>query len=457
MNIKELLAAEAAAINNMLKKNSIYAKVDPAQSIYNDPTAGFIRYALKLRHDQQFSRIERIQRELSVVLSAQRRQWSLPVVQALPVSAPVFGIEVQHPEPKTLQWSPRLLDRTPAHTMLLGCSYETGATQEFFAFDASVHCLVAGITKAGKSVLLQNMLLSLCYNTSPAELRIVMVDLKNEDMVPFEHLPHIMRFCGTRDQAMNAIQFVVNEKDKRVSNRGYKPYRLVLWVDELAQLADNKEARQALGDLASIGRSKDINLVGATQHPTEAGGLGTMLKANFPLRLVGMVANGQSHIATGRSQLHAELLPGKGSFLRIEGPDVIRFQSFNLDKPSLEFGVNLVMQKWSKASPMPSQRHTDAPKRDAIDDLADIVGPLKAQFMSKRAICLQVLGKEYAGSYAVKIDAALKRYKERQSATTEAATTPLLPASYTSESAIAVSSSSDDEKIIRLPKRAANG
>ncbi len=270
----------------------------------------------------------------------------LPAVQAMPVSEPMFGIEVQHPFPKALHWSPRLLDVTPAHTMLLGKSYENGATNEVFSFDESVHCLVAGITKAGKSVLLQNMLLSLCHATSPDDLKIILVDLKNEDMVAFEHLPHIMTFAGTREQAMDAIRFVVAEKDKRVANRGYKPYRLVLWIDELAQLADNKEARQALGDLASIGRSKLINLVGATQHPTEAGGLGTMLKANFPLRLVGMVANGQSHIATGRPKLHAELLPGKGAFLRIEGPRVVRFQSFMLDAPLLTFGVDAVMRQW---------------------------------------------------------------------------------------------------------------
>jgi hypothetical protein len=77
--------------------------------------------------------------------------------------------------------------------------------------------------------------------------------------------------------------------------------------------------------------------------------------------------------------------------------------------------------------------------------------------MSKRAICLQVLGHEYAGSYAAKIDAALKRYRERQSATTEGATTPLLLDSHTSEGVTVASSSSSDEKIIRFPKRAANG
>lgn len=365
MDIKQLLDMEAGAIDGMFKQNKIYARVQRAKSIHGDPTSGFIRYALTLRPDQSFTAIEKIHRELSAVLTRQRQRMRLPAVQAMPVSEPMFGIEVQHPFPKALHWSPRLLDTTPVHSMLLGRSYESGATNEVFSFDESVHCLVAGITGAGKSVLLQNMLLSLCHATSPDDLKIILVDLKNEDMVAFEHLPHIMTFAGTREQAMDAIRFVVDEKDKRVAKRGYKPYRLVLWIDELAQLADNKEARQALGDLASIGRSKMINLVGATQHPTEAGGLGTMLKANFPLRLVGMVANGQSHIATGRPKLHAELLPGKGAFLRIEGPHVVRFQSFMIDEASLKFGVSSVVQRWRKQKVKPGY---------AISTVADTAG-----------------------------------------------------------------------------------
>jgi len=345
MSLHQLLNAESALITQMFQRNRIYARVDPAQSIYKDPTSGFIRYALTLRADQRFDAVERIQRELSAALSNHRRAR----VTAMPVSDPCFGIEVPYPTPTALHWSPRILDVTPKHSMALGRSYEHGATNEFFAFDDSVHCLVAGITGAGKSVLLQNMLLSLCYATPPDELRIILVDLKNEDMVPFEKLPHVMRFVGNRKDALDAINYVVDEKDKRVANRGYKPYRLVLWVDELAQLADNKEAREGLGDLASIGRSKGIHLVGATQHPTEAGGLGTMLKANFPLRLVGMVANGQSHIATGRPKLHADLLPGRGAFLRIEGPRVVRFQSYMIDAPDLAHGVKLVQERW----PMP--------------------------------------------------------------------------------------------------------
>lgn len=468
-DIKQLLAVEKSAIEEMFKRNRIYAKVDPAKSIYGDPTSGFIRYALKLRQDQRFDAVEKIHRELSVILSDKRDRANLPSpIQVIPVSTPSFALEVPHPAPETLLWSPRKVTTTPAHTMLIGRSYAGKESREetiSLADSSSCHVLVVGITGAGKSVLLQSMMLSLTANTSPDDLKLVLVDLKNEDMLPFRNLPHVLTFAGSREQAVDAIKFVYDEKEKRVANEGYKPYRLVLWIDEMAQLASMKGVADMLGDLGSIGRGKLINLVGATQHPTDKGGLGGLLKANFPVRLVGMVASGQSYIATNRPKIHADLLPGKGAFLRIQGPQVQRFQSYNIESNDVRLMADYVGRNWNNsveppvtnASPIPSHRHAVTPKRDAIDDLADIVGPLKDQFVSKRAICLQVLGHEYAGSYAVKIDAALKRYRERQSATTAGATTPLLPPLYTSESATVASSSSRDEKIIRFPKRAATG
>ena len=350
IEIKQLLNTEGALIAKMFQRNQIYAKVDPSKSVYKDPTSGFIRYSLILRADQRFDAIEKITRELSDALSRQRERMGLPCpINAIPVSVPSFALEVPHPVQQMLLWSPRKITTTQPHTMLIGRSYSGKESKDEtvnLADSGSCHALIVGITGAGKSVLLQNMMLSLTASTSPGDLKIVIVDLKNEDMLPFRHLPHVMTFAGTKDQSIDAIRFVYEEKEKRIVNAGYKPYRLVLWIDEMAQLAAMKECAEMLGDLASIGRGKLINLVGATQHPTEKGGLGGLLKANFPVRLVGMVASGQSYVATGRPKIHADLLPGKGAFLRIQGPQVQRFQSFNIEANDVELMANHVADRW---------------------------------------------------------------------------------------------------------------
>lgn len=352
MDIIKILEAESRLIDGMFKRNNIYAKVDPEKSIYKDAAAGFIRYGLRLRADQHFDKVERLQRELSAALGRQREQMRIAgQLNVIPVSAPSFALEVPHPAPATLLWSGRTLSQAPAHTLIIGRSYGEIAKDETINFgDANgCHVLVAGITGSGKSILMQHMLLSLCAGTSPEELKIVLVDLKNEDLLPFRALPHVLTFAGTREEAVNAIGYVAAEKEKRVAQAGYKPFRLVLVIDEMAQLASLRGVADTLGDLASIGRSKGINLIGATQHPTEKGGLGSLLKANFPVRLVGMVAPGQSYAATGRAKTFADLLPGKGAFLRCQGPQVQRFQSYFIETEDVELMTRKIANHW-KAS-----------------------------------------------------------------------------------------------------------
>lgn len=331
INMDELTYREARAITDVFRAHGIKAKADPVDVI--NIAVGFIRYPLIVAPSEKYSKIEAVHRELSGACEQVRVAFGLSnPVPVLPSST--FGgmsLEVPHPAPKPLLWSPRKVLTSKANTMLLGKSYLAGPRLETVSLEDTPHVLIAGITGAGKSVLLQTMLLSLAASTSPDELQFVMVDLKNEDLVPFRVLPHVRMFAARRAEASDAIKFVYDEKEKRVEQYQHKPYRLVLVVDEMAQIASDKEISDMLGDLASIGRSKNINLIGATQHPTDKGGLGSMLKANFPIRLVGMVAPGQSYIATGRAELHADLLPGKGAFLRIEGPNVYRLQSYFIE------------------------------------------------------------------------------------------------------------------------------
>lgn len=458
MDIQRLMSGEASVISRMLEQNKIYARIDRKRSYVVN--AGFLHYALTLRADQQFSAVERINRELSAALSALRRRAGLPDIQVLPVSTGGFALETPHPQPQVLHWSGRALVSNQPHTMLLGESYAGTKATETVSFDDAPHVLIAGITGSGKSVLMQHMLLSLTATTGPDALQIVLVDLKNEDLRPFAQLPHIQTFAGNREAAEQAIAAVVAEKERRIETNA-KDYRLLLVIDELAQLASNKATVEALGDLASIGRSKAINLICATQHPTEKGGLGSLLKANFPLRLVGQVAPGQSYAATGRAGLHADLLPGKGAFLRLQGATVKRFQSFFIDGDDVVLMARKIGAHWStsapKTAPLPAViQPAPTIKRDEIDDIADRIRELWQTGASKNAMAKAAGFKQYAGSYAAKVDEAIKRLMASTASTTEPSTTLLLSSTHTSEGQAVESSSRSDQKILRLPLRKAS-
>jgi len=479
MNIKQLMVNEAALITTMFKRNGIRAKVDPRKSI--SIATGYISYGLTVAMDERFAKVEALQRELSTVLGNARRRAGLAGdIQAIPVSFPRLALELPHPAPEPLFASNAVLTSAQPHTMLLGRSYIDGPQDEFARFDDTPHVLVVGMTGAGKSVLMQTMLLSLSAGTGPAECKFVLVDLKNEDLVPFENLPHTLTFAGTRSAALDALRFVYAEKEKRVANRGYKPYRLVTIIDEMAQLAGDSEAREILGDLASIGRSKDINLIGATQHPTEKGGLGSLLKANFPLRLTGMVSPGLSYAATGRAQVHADLLPGKGAFLRLQGPQVYRFQSYYVDekKGQVSAMARTIGRLWAsttttkntasarvvEASRSGSRTPVEAGpveavelyqptiRRDEIDEMADAMRPHWQPGMSKNAISQAAFGKAFAGTtWTAKVNAAIDRLTST-AASTGPSTTASTASTHTSTGDTSGSSSSSDEKIIKLKR-----
>lgn len=332
-----LFIQEAELITKFFKLNDIKAKVDRDTSL--EVKTGYFRFGLKFAPTERFSKVENSQRELSTLLSKHRRSIGLNGDIAVMISTyPMLALELPHPEPSILEINNLLIFDGAPHTMLLGRSYLTEERNEETILDDLPHSLIAGITGAGKSKLMQAMLLSLVARTPSTELKLFLIDLKNEDFVPLRKLPHVTAYASNTVTAMEILERITEEKVRRIEDytSGSYPYRIVLAIDEMAQLAGTPKAVKLLGDLASIGRSKMINVIGATQQPTKEGGMGSLLKANFSQRLVGQVAPGQSRYATDRPGTHAELLPGKGSFLRCSGPNVYRFQSYYLDLPKVD-------------------------------------------------------------------------------------------------------------------------
>jgi len=54
------------------------------------------------------------------------------------------------------------------------------------------HLLVAGTTGAGKSVALNAMVLSLLYNSTPSEVRMIMIDPKMLELSIYDGIPHLL-------------------------------------------------------------------------------------------------------------------------------------------------------------------------------------------------------------------------------------------------------------------------
>ncbi len=226
------------------------------------------------------------------------------------------------------------------------------------------HILVAGTTGSGKTMLLRAMVLSLALrHPGPDELAMVLIDPRGGAAFgDLAGLPHLVRpVVLDGEEATETLGSLVRLMERRDGLAGIvttgrkridKP-RVVVFIDELADLlmTGGKETQTALTRLTQRGRGAGIHIVAATQKPTAAV-LGPLVKANFPVRLVGRVMGADdARTASGWSGTGAERLLGRGDFLAVAEGNVTRFQAAHVSET--EVATVLTEHGWTALARLP--------------------------------------------------------------------------------------------------------
>ena len=196
------------------------------------------------------------------------------------------------------------------------------------------HLLIAGATGSGKSVMVNALITSLLCNTSPDDVRMILMDLKRVELAAYNGLPHLMVPVITEpERAKAALKWAVNEMENRYRRfagasarniRGYNDSRadpedrmpyIVIVVDELADLMmrEGKHVEDPIVRLAQKARATGIHMVLATQRPSVNVVTG-LIKANFPSRIAFAMAS-QIDSRTILDAPGAEDLIGRGDML----------------------------------------------------------------------------------------------------------------------------------------------
>jgi S-DNA-T family DNA segregation ATPase FtsK/SpoIIIE len=199
------------------------------------------------------------------------------------------------------------------------------------------HVLVAGTTGSGKTALARTVIASLALLNPQKHLQMLLIDPKGRGFMPLSRLPHLVQPIVTRaDGALPTLAQMVDEMERRDREARSEP-RLVVVVDELADLMQvgGKEMELILTRLTQRGREAGIHLVACTQKPAAAV-IGGLIKSNFPVRLVGSVTSPEdAKVATGMAGTGAERLLGQGDFLLVAKGHVQRFQAAYLSQQDL--------------------------------------------------------------------------------------------------------------------------
>ena len=205
------------------------------------------------------------------------------------------------------------------------------------------HLLVAGATGSGKSVSINSMVMSLLYKSTPAEVKMLMIDPKLLELSAYEEIPHLISPVITiPKEAAEALKKMVFEMERRYrvlaekAARNIESYNsqagdeeqlpyLVVIIDELADLMFTaaNEIEDSIARLAQMGRASGIHLILATQRPSVDVITG-IIKANFPARISFQVSS-KVDSRTILDTHGAEQLLGKGDMLLMfPGARIIR-------------------------------------------------------------------------------------------------------------------------------------
>lgn len=229
------------------------------------------------------------------------------------------------------------------------------------------HLLVAGTTGSGKSVCMNAMIVSILYNATPDEVKLLMIDPKQVEFTVYNGIPHlIVPVVSDPRKASGALAWAVTEmltrykmfSDNNVRDiSGYnsicesigqkKLPQIVIFIDELSDLmmAAPHEVEDSICRLAQMARAAGMHLVIATQRPSVDVITG-LIKANIPSRL-SLKTSSQIDSRTIIDTVGAEKLLGNGDmlFYPVGIAKPIRIQGCFLSDKEVETVVDFIKEQ----------------------------------------------------------------------------------------------------------------
>ncbi|MDP3985730.1 MAG: DNA translocase FtsK [bacterium] len=287
------------------------------------------QFTFKPQDGIKLTKVTALANDLALALAAHPLRMEAPIP-----GKSLVGLEVPNQSVATVGLR-EVLDtqvfRDRAHPLFLALGKDVAGHPWFADLPRMPHLLVAGSTGSGKTVCLNAMIVSMLYQNSPDELKLILVDPKRVELPVYNGIPHLLVPTITDvPKTVNALKWTIGEMERRfvvleqAGARDIGSYNkrsdvpmpaIVVVVDELADLmaAASREIEGSIIRIAQMARAVGIHLILATQRPSVDVITG-LIKANIPARIAFAVAS-QTDSRTILDTSGAEKLLGRGDML----------------------------------------------------------------------------------------------------------------------------------------------
>lgn len=293
------------------------------------------QYTLRPDQGVKLSKITALQSDLSLALAAHPLRIEAPIP-----GKSLVGLEVPNEQNSLVRLKDLLKDKKLKKLrqqggLHLALGRDVAGEAVYADLCKMPHLLIAGATGSGKTICINALILSLLYQYSPEELKMILVDPKRVELSIYNGLPHLLNPIITKhEKAVEALKWAIEEMEDRFDtleetksrdigsyNKGRKkkmPY-IVIIIDELADLmaSEGRKVEGAIVRLAQMARAVGIHLIVSTQRPSVEVITG-LIKANITSRVAFQVAS-QVDSRTILDTGGAQNLLGNGDMLFLSG------------------------------------------------------------------------------------------------------------------------------------------
>jgi DNA segregation ATPase FtsK/SpoIIIE, S-DNA-T family len=355
------LMEKAKALQNKLMEFNV-----PIMIEWFDIGPSIVQMRIKPDEGIRLSTIEGLSNDISLSLKSK----SVRIVAPIP-GTDCVGIQLPNPKPLMVHLADVLSTSEFANDMKksdnnLALGKAIDGTIIIKTLESMPHLLVAGATGSGKSVGVNDFILSLMYQNTPSELKFLMVDPKQVELELYAGLPYLLApIVFEPEKALKLLKRTEQEmerrygmlKETRVKNideyNAKKPpekmFRIVFVIDELASMMLSKAKRDVencITHISAKARAVGIHLIIATQRPSVDVITG-LIKANIPTRIAfGTVSEIDSRTILGKKW--AETLLGKWDMLYMDPStkSPIRIQAPFISTEEIEKVVETLKAKY---------------------------------------------------------------------------------------------------------------